>query len=434
METLLGNSVFFIYIFAIVSVINYSELSSKQKISVVYLLTYGIEVVNTQIGFKYLMVTFFMSMFFYEEYWNADQEKGKWIKSIHAKIIDYLIRIVSIDKALLFVIGLLVKEYKNLLLSIIIPSTQNENVVSVVVNAVSFAFVVFSIHCMISNPIELFTFDEIISNVIHKNPYYKMVENECGSEKYELFRERVAILTEVEDRCFFDRTGYTFLSGDYIKKYFNDKKYEAVPETYSYIGGFLKFIHCKGLKEKRRLLRKFFGVTKRYIATYVQMISRASKSLLLRGNSTIEMQLFRILIYKRGLLMGKPKKLSGYIRIIRRKLFELVYTPIFFSAMKKYLLDNGAVNLKYYREYIVYLYFHSVISWYKGQRYMPMSTLFVDEKGVEQSIHDWDKEKLFIEILGLPKVKVTEERIYMYENHINRLGLDIDRIIEMVQA
>ena len=42
METLLGNSVFFIYIIAIVSVINYSELSSKQKISVIYLLTYGI--------------------------------------------------------------------------------------------------------------------------------------------------------------------------------------------------------------------------------------------------------------------------------------------------------------------------------------------------------------------------------------------------------
>lgn len=434
METLLGNSVFFIYIFSIVSVINYSELSSKQKISVIYLLTYGIEVVNTQIDFKYLVVTFLMSMFFYEEYWNADQEKGKWIKSIHTKAIDYLIRLIFIDKALIFIIGLLVKEYKILLLSIIMTYMQNENVASIVVNAVSFTFVVFSIHRMISNPIELFTFDEIITNVIQKNPYYKMVENECDPRKYELFRERVAILTEVEDRYFFDRTGYTFLSRDYIKKYINDKKDEAIPEVYSYIGGLLKFFHCKGLKEKRRLLRKFFGVTKRYIATYVRMISRASKSLFLRGNSTIEMQLFRILIYKRGLLMGKPKKFSGYIRIIRRKLFELIYTPIFFSSLKNYLLDNGAVNLKYYREYIAYLYFHSVISWYKGQRYMPMAALFTDENGVEQSVHAWDKEKLFIEILGLPKVKVTEERIYMYENHINHLELDIDRILEIVHV
>lgn len=434
MEALLGNSVFFIYIFSIVSVINYSELNSKQKISVIYLLTYGTEIVNTQIDFKYLMVTFLMSMFFYEEYWNADQEKGKWIRSFYAKTIDYLIRLLFIDKALIFIIGLLVKEYKAQLLSMIDTYTQNEDVVSIVINVMSFTFVVFSIHCMISNSIELFTFDEIVNNVINKNPYYKMVEKECGQENYDYFWARISILTEVEDRYYFDRTGYTFLSRDYIKLYVNDKKYESIPEGYSYIDGFLRFIHCKGLKEKRRLLRRFFKVTRRYIETYIKMLSRASKSLFFRGNSTIEMQLFRILIYKRGLMMGRPKKLRGYIRIIKRKIFELVYTPIFFSAMRNYLLDNGAVNLKYFREYILYLYFHSVISWYKGQRYMPMAILFSDENGIEQSIYEWDREKLFIEILGLPKVKVTEQRIYMYEKQINDLGLDINRIIEMMHG
>lgn len=41
-ELLIGDSFFFIYLFAVISVITFETFSAKQKISIIYIFTYGI--------------------------------------------------------------------------------------------------------------------------------------------------------------------------------------------------------------------------------------------------------------------------------------------------------------------------------------------------------------------------------------------------------
>lgn len=76
----------------------------------------------------------------------------------------------------------------------------------------------------------------------------------------------------------------------------------------------------------------------------------------IRGYSTIEMQLIRILAYKKGLKMGRPKNLEDVYLIATRKIYEIVYAPMFFSGLKKYLMIPDIND--YYRYYLVYIYIY----------------------------------------------------------------------------
>lgn len=60
--------------------------------------------------------------------------------------------------------------------------------------------------------------------------------------------------------------------------------------------------------------------------------------------------------------------------IITRKLFEVIYAPIFFAGYKKEL--NIPKERDYYRYYLVYIYLHTVQTNLNGTIYAPLDKIF----------------------------------------------------------
>ena len=104
MDELLGGSLFFLYLLSVVTVINYGKLNSKQKMSVLYILTYGIgfNYVNSNKNIWALIVSFLCAVFLYEEYWNCDEYKNTVIRRFLYKLLDYIYYFVFIYKGLFF--------------------------------------------------------------------------------------------------------------------------------------------------------------------------------------------------------------------------------------------------------------------------------------------------------------------------------------------
>lgn len=429
MNDLLGGSLFFIYIFSVVTVINYSKLDNKQKISIIYILTYGIEFnkgSNHANGWI-LYVAFICAVFLFEEYWNSDKYKNELVKKMLYKILDFLYQFIFVYKGIEFSISYLILMNKDVI-SNRINAVYNGNFEKIILMS-SGIVLVLSIHLMFKWPVEHFSYTEIM-NKINVWPYYKMLEIETDIEKFE---QRLKLITDIEDRLFFDRDSYTFLSLNYIKVYMCREMKMSTSLNPTFMNCFwVRLKRTKGIRMRIRLVKKGIQWMANNIVCWtnfkIAIIRKIRKGVFLRGHSTIEMQLFRTLSYKRGITVGKPHGIKETYNTWVRKCYEIFFTHIFFSGLKKYLLENGTVNITYYRLYIVYLYIHTVITWYNEKRYMPMSKLFKEKK-----ISEWSMEKLFVAGLGLSqKNRIEMNRVFLYNNIIQKYKLNMDIIEEII--
>ena len=423
MDELLGGSLFFIYLLSVVTVINYGKLNSKQKMSVLYILTYGIGVnfVNSNRSICALIVSFLCAVFMYEEYWNCDEYKNKVIRRFAYKILDYFYYFVFIYKGLFFLASLFA-------LSSCKINMENSCIPNWIFASSSVFLLVFSVHEIFSNPVEHYTYTEIVKKIENKYPYYALVDKIQSGE----LEKRMQLLTDIEDRFFFKRKSYTSLSWEYMKLYINENR-NSIEAKQRILSRFkYSWKHTKGFTCRIRLLRelckKSFNNLLPTIINIRFMIKRLIRRVFGRGHSTIEMQLFRTLSYKRGIKIGKPQNIRELHYMLVRKVYELIFTHVFFEELKRFFLDNGVVEFRWFRQYIVYLYMHTVIAWYNGKRYMPMDKLFGDKK-----ISAWEMEKLFIECLGLScKSRISIPRVTRFNHVIEKYNLDINRIIDLL--
>lgn len=419
MDELLGGSLFFLYLLSVVTVINYGKLNSKQKMSVLYILTYGIgfNYVNSNKNIWALIVSFLCAVFLYEEYWNCDEYKNTVIRRFLYKLLDYIYFFVFIYKGLFFLASLFVLSYCSVYtIHLCIPDW--------LITSVSVFLLIFSIHGIFSNPVEHYTYTEIMKKIEIDYPYYKLVDMIQSGE----LERRLRLLTDIEDRFYFCRSSYTSFSWEYIKLYIRDKVNISGVSKNNITYFFFLWKQTKSFALRMRMIRKFGKKTMNYIVTGIGrvpcIIKRIIKNLFGRGHSTLEMQLFRVLSFKRGIKVGKPKTIRDFHYMIVRKVYEIIFTHIFFEGIKRFFLDNGVVELKWFRQYIVYLYMHTVIAWYNGKRYIPMAKLFGDT-----IISEWEMEKLFIECLGLScKSKITSLRVMRYKHVIENNKLNEERI------
>ncbi len=416
MEVLFAGSIVFIYLFAFISIMNYAELNNKQKVSIMYLLTYGFQLTHSTISPIPVGILFLGALFLYEEYWNKDSAKNTIMGSLLCKILDFITQLFFVYKGIVFGISLWLIDNDLFLLF------GNRQII------ISVVLLFITIHLMFTSSVEFNTYTDIL-NKIERTPYYCLIENEIDNDG---FYDRLNLLVDVEDKYFFERDGYTFASLDYISLYLRDH------DNSSYIqytvGDFInKWGKEKKLREKLKLIKKgiLYGYKwwRSWLKAKIEIIKRVGKNLTVRGHSTIEMQLFRTFIYKRGIEMGRPRNLQEWYKTIKRKLFELIFTPFFWKGLKKYLSHEGVVNLNYFREYILYLYCYNVIAWFGGKRYFPMAKLY--EK---KAIAEWELEMFFIEILGLSKRKITQEKIALYKVIIEKYGLDKNKIFKYINS
>lgn len=134
-----------------------------------------------------------------------------------------------------------------------------------------------------------------------------------------------------------------------------------------------------------------------------------------RGYSTPEMQLLRTVGIARGYEHYK----------LRRKVYEVLYSKIFFTSLRDYHQANSFAGLSHYRDYILWIYTQSVLTVINETRCPTFSGAFPDGTDVES----WSLEGMFVACLGLSFRPATERTLELYSDVIAAFDLDRAKIL-----
>jgi len=222
--------------------------------------------------------------------------------------------------------------------------------------------------------------------------YFPINKIEFNDKLYEACN----ILVSIEDKRYFEREAYSFFSVKYIISLIKGK-------IASQRGG-KKVIYV--LVNGNRFIKNIFDES--------------------RGYSTIPMQLVRSLGIKRG-----------YNYKYRRKIFEILYSRMFFKGIERMFNEDKVTQRQYFKEYLLYIYFHKVNTFLGDATFSKFLNAFdmkYNRKN-EKDIYDCTNEGIFIACMGLSKraTNITPENIDYYLQSIENVQLDAEIICDMVE-
>ena len=442
MEGLLTNNIFFVYLLGILVIINYEVFDKRQKIAIIYACSFGLTF-NSDLRCILIVILLLLILFLYEEYLSKDLIKIKYVTRIRHKLADFFYMYVIQYKLHYVIMAIILKSNvcNDYVENVLVKSDILQISVKNMLIAIAVLMLIIGVHKIFNNPIELKNFSQI-NQKFNEYPYYKLpIKDE--TKRKELF-EKLELVADIEDYTFFKREkSYSSFSLEFIKIIISKKKMQGNKvevETVNWIShigkviknhlswrSFVTFIRKKHkISTFTKYVRKVYRRMKASLACKKNSVKRKIKRYI-RGYSTIEMQLIRILAYQKGLKMGKPRRWQDLYLIVTRKLYEIIYAPIFFGGHKKYL--NISTERDFYRYYLVYIYLHTVQTNLNGQVFAPLDKIFGDVDVVE-----WPKEALFIIVLGLNNMRITHDRVYAYMNIIFKYQLDTELIYQLVEC
>ncbi len=357
------------FIISVIIIASYSNLEENQHMFLVYLLTYGLaffKIASIHIS----IVMFLAASFIFIEYLTVDKMKLELVTSFWNKLIDFLYLIIIQFRAYLFAISMF----------FLFHSHVSNGPVSTLLLVLSVGCIVLCEHLVITQPFKTKNITGL-SAPFNKYPFYSYNWSEEVVKRYQL-------LCLFEDKSYLHRKkSYSILSSEYLSQTHAFKK----------IFGLI----CKTIRRRKRS------------KTTLKSIRAAFYR---RGFSTPEMQLIRTI----GVVRGYDK------HKITRKIYEIVYSHIFFSSLKQYQIDNSGPDLEHYREYILDIYLKSVLTKINGHRFTTLNSIFENPDSVES----WPLEGLFVACLGLSFRPVDFDNIALYHDVIDLFDLDISKIFE----
>lgn len=371
MESFFNENLVLLFFFSVIAIYNYSDLKEYQKICIIYIAVYSMVVLN-KIDFFTSLLFLFISLFCFFEIFSKDSQKYKILLNPIYKIIDCLYLSFAQYAFLFIVISLVLFELSNIVY---------------IFKFISILIFIWGVTVTLQQKFVINSFTDmyrIFSEYpINRVKFNKKLDAACQ------------ILISVEDRKYFERKGYTFLSYDYISNVLKER-------ILSTDGGKIHIIFESG--------RNFFK----------NAIDEK------RGYSTIPMQLMRSIVIKRG-----------YNCKIRRKLFELIYCKIFFNGIEKMFKEDKVARRDKVKEYYLYIYFHKVNTFLGNASFSKFLNAFdmqYNEKN-KKDIYDCSNEGIFIACMGLSKraKKINGNNIDVYLSSIDR-NVDINRneVLKMV--
>lgn len=301
MEELFGGNIIFIFFFAMIAIYNYSDLKEYQRIAIIYITVYFLALANI-VEIYLALVLLFLTMFCFLEVLTKDEVKFKIVVNPFYKAIDCLY----------------LSFFQYSILAVLL--------------AIVFCHKVFQCLFYGSKPIFMTMSAVMIVIAVMQVLQQKFVINSF-SEMYKIFmdfpinrvkfdnklNEACSILISIEDRTYYERKGYTFLSVNAIKCIVRRRV------ANNDINGKFEYVFSAGKRFIKNVLKED------------------------RGHSTIPMQLIRSLGVKRG-----------YNYKYRRKVFEFLYARIFFEGIKRMLEEDKVAKREYIKQYFLYIYFHKV--------------------------------------------------------------------------
>lgn len=389
MNELLGNNLFYIYLFACLVVMNYSAFGKYQKIFIIYLITFGMNFLNL-VGTRVSLVLLLSVLFIYEEYLNDDKGKLLIITRLRYKIVDFLYYAVFQYDILWILFALFLNSN---MVQQAAESYSMYGMKGVYLKYISLVFFVIGLHRLSSQPFELNTFKNMMAH------FEEFAFRYIPFEDDELM-ERLTLITEVEDKSFFARKkSYNWISREFVR-------YKYRTSGHGGEGG------------KRFRIRGIFRM-------FARIARDSQKALKLRGYSTIEMQLIKIIGLKRGHF---PRKF-----VIRRKIYEIIYSTFFFKGLRQYYVSNKYSKEQNFKAFILYVYLYTVPTTVNGKYFDHFIDAFrLEDQTVEKK--DWIRylplEGMFAACLGLNTRTVYYDRLMRYEwildKHMMRMGLVLE--------
>lgn len=389
------------------------------KIAIIYILSYLLVFFNTA-DIKSILIILIISSFIFLEFVFIDNFKRKIMKKRLYFVLDYIYQIVFEYKIAYVLISFLLISsiWKVLIKTVLIKLhlfcyiTEHIPIIKscylVFIPALSIMFLTKGIIKIINNEFETKSFEEIFSDM-------KKIRHFSNFEKNSVLKEYCKILTYKEDKSFFYREeSYNWISFSFIKyrlarMYYGSKKYHLKGKTFIIkkfnkvitIIYYLAKINYVVIKCLKKLFSIIFNVLKK----------RKKITAYIRGYSTIEMQLIRTIAVK-----------DGYAtHIYQRKIYEIIYSTIFFNSLKDYYKYHEYSNLQEYKYYIIYLYIMIAPVKINGIMYENISKLYGKNK-----LNDITIEEFYIWTLGLSHGWIGPyllESIYIESFGINRKKL-----------
>lgn len=377
MESLFNENIIFIFFFAMIAIYNYSDLKEYQRMAIIYISVYALTILNI-IGVKLAVVLLVISLFCFFEIFTSDEMKFKILINPIYKVVDFVY--ISFSQ---YAFGGMCCAL--LMLRIKLPEPLEQQ--NVVFKILSFLFMVWTLTTTLQQKYVIHTFGEMYK-IFTWFPINKIDFNEK-------LDEACSILVSIEDRIYFERNAYSFFSLKYIVRTLKNK-------ISTQRGN--KRIVCV-FSAGNRFIRNIFDES--------------------RGYSTIPMQLVRSLGIKRG-----------YNYKYRRKIFEILYSRMFFKGIERVLNEDQVAQKQYFKKYLLYIYFHKVNTFLGDATFSKFLNAFDMKynKKNNKDIYDCSNEGIFIACMGLSKraTYITKENIDYYLQSIDNVELNPDIICDMV--
>lgn len=372
MSDLFGNNYFFLYIFACITIFNYSSFRENQKIIILYLTTFGIgflKIFNIITTILFLII----STFLFLEVLTPDDSKMKIITKIRYKVLDYLF-VINFQYGIVYIIS-----------SILLTSFKLSNYLSTRIDCpfedVKLFFQCISVLLFVTGIVKITSEKFKIKNINDLLEAFKPSINMVPFNKID--SEIFNMLVDMEDRT-----------------------YRIRENTYN-------FFSFEFLKYKISQFRKINTMSQKYQKAKVYV--KTTKHI--RGYSTLEMQLIRSV----GITYG-------YNLIIIRKIYEFIYTTIFLKSLKNYYFKNTYANQNRYKDFLLYTYLKNVNT-KVGEKYYPKITDFI---GNDEEL--WTKERCYIAFSGLPHRTINSQNILdIHPNIIEKYQLDRQKILDIIK-
>lgn len=332
-----------------------------------YLFTYAIAFFRI-LRIFYCVILLLIITFIFLEYLTEDTKKLSLVVKLTYKIYDYIFMMIFQYHLLWIFFAFLLLHSSHY---------DNAYITQVLLKAGSIISLFIGIHLSISQPFKIKTITEMCT-IFEKIPVYSFEYQEKMQEKFDL-------LCALEDKTYFQRK----------------KSYSCI--TFEYINCFVKNHWTPPQKISLKVLSNI-----RYLPKF---------RLLNRGYSTPEMQLIRTI----GIVRGYEK------HRIQRKIFEIIYSKVFFSSLKEYHEANTYLTLPHYRHYLLYIYFQTVMTKINEKKCTPLASAFQNDNDVS----NWSMNGLFIACLGLSFRKVNDYNLTLFGDVISNFNLDMTRIKEL---
>ncbi len=398
MERLFAGNIPILYFIAVLYILMMDKLKINQRILIIYIFSYIVKIYGI-LDFKILLFILNVDLFIYLEYLTSDRVKTEIVSNFGYRLIDYCYKMIFEYSFLYFILAMFIKTQFfmnccNTVYSLLPISGSMLQNLAWFWSSISILLLLTAVTLLSMQLYSTNTFTYMKSKLDEVTTWNILQLSNSQ-------REKLYMLSSIEDKSYFEReNSYNFFSIEFLRYKLRKLKNTAFEFK---IKGVLKPGFFRRLKEK-----------------IIYMISKIKKlkniKRYIRGYSTIEMQLIRTL--------GIDK---GYDKVFCRKIYELIYSKIFFKSLRKYCNVNKYSVSCSYKEYLIYCYIHIVKIKING-----LENKMIDLWN-RNELEDLSKEQFLISILGLSWRPIDNKIIENYKLVIDYYDINLKELKKQIR-